>query len=403
MLFLDSRQGKRFVLLSVVLLATSGFAVPCAAQSYAELVLADEPFAYWRMDETSGSSLTNLGTNAGESASYAAADGSRQAVAPIPEGLVVLGVPGLADPDNTAVRFKYDELEDIGGKISIADSGFSNAGGPYPEKTIELWFNADDVSSDVEQVLYEQGGSTRGMALYIRQGKVYVGAHNSNNDDSGVSSPWIGGTLGNGEDVGAYVSTSIQANTTYHLALVMEGDADGFEGTMKGYLNGELFGEQGGVGRLFAHTDDISIAGVTAQTHFDADAPGGLFGDDPLTPNYFSGVIDEFALYNRALTAGRIGVHSGNVDFSADINGDGTVDLADFQVLSGNFNGPGAFEDGDINFDEKVNMSDFVLWRTIFQAPAQGASAAAVPEPAAGILAMFSLLALCFLRRRLPR
>ena len=154
--------------------------------------------------------------------------------------------------------------------------------------------------------------------------------------------------------------------------------------------------EVDGIGRLFAHTDDIAIGGVRAQTLFD----NGLLGDDAPDVRFFQGVIDEVALYDRALTAGRIGVHAGTADFSGDINGDGTVDLGDFMILSSNFNGPGAFEDGDINFDEQVNMADFTLWRTIFQGPAQRATAAAVPEPVAGVLAMFGLLVLPFLRRR---
>ena len=355
------------------------FSTPCLGQqSYEELILADEPFAYWRLDETAAGSLTNLGTNSGETATYT--------------GALEVGVPGLADPDNTAVRFfGFDEDLEVGGKVDIADSSFSNAGGPYAEKTIELWFSADDADTFDEQILYEQGGSTRGMVLFIREGEVFVGAHNSNNDDSGVSSPWPAGT--GGERELAFVSTAIESNTPYHLALVMEGDEDGFEGSIKGYLNGELFGEVDGIGRIFAHTDDIAIGGVRAQTLFD----NGLLGDDAPDLRFFQGVIDEVALYNRALTEGRIAIHFGD-DISGDINGDGTVDLGDFLVLSSNFNGPGEFSDGDINFDTQVNMSDFVLWRNIFQGQAQGV--AAVPEPSAGLLAIGSLLLLPYLRRR---
>jgi hypothetical protein len=375
--------GKHFVR-SAVLLAVVGCSVRCSAQTYSERVLADNPFAYWRLDETSGATAINAGTSTAESATYA--------------GPLELGVPGLlpgdlADPDNRAVRLLGYDNEDTfaGGKVDVADSPLTNAGGPYVEKTIEFWFSAEKVDTLDEQILYEQGGSTRGMVMYIRQGEVFVGAHNSADDDGSLATPWIGGT--GAERELAFVSTSIEANTPYHLAMVMEGDADGFEGTIRGYLNGELFGEVGGVGSLFSHTDDSAVGGLRAQTLFD----NGLLGDEATEVHFFEGVIDEFALYDRALPAGRIAIHFG-VDPSADINGDGTVDLNDFAILSGNFNTPGEFSDGDVNFDQMVNMTDFVLWRNLFLG--QGAAAVPVPEPAAGSLIAIGVLTMLALRRR---
>ncbi len=377
------RLGKQSVILSAILTVV-GFGAPGSAQTYSERILADGPFAYWRLDETEGTTAANLGTSTAESATYS--------------GPLELGVPGLvpeglADPDNKAVRFLgFDDVDTLlGGKVDVADSPLTNAGGPYVEKTIEMWFSVDDADSFDEQILYEQGGSTRGMAMYVREGQVFVGAHNSADDDGSVATPWIGGTGADREL--AFVSTNIESNTPYHLALVMAGDADGFEGTITGYLNGESFGEVPGVGILYGHTDDIAIGGLRAQTLFD----NGLLGDEAPEFHYFQGVIDEVALYDRALPGGRIAVHYGE-EPSVDINGDGTIDLNDFAILSSNFNGPGAFEDGDVNYDGVVNMTDFVLWRNVFQTPGV---AAAVPEPTAGVLCLLGMLSLPAIRRRL--
>ena len=63
-----------------------------------------------------------------------------------------------------------------------------------------------------------------------------------------------------------YLSTPIDSNTTYHATLVMDGDEDGKEGFLRGYLNGGLFQEKTGVGRLFNHGDDTAIGAVDTKS-----------------------------------------------------------------------------------------------------------------------------------------
>lgn len=373
---------------SLPLLFAAMFAVPSSAQDYADLVLADKPFAYWRLDEDAQGAISNSGT-------------SNITATAVGGDLLELGVPGLADPNNPAMRFKgldvdqFDEDGTISGsRVNIADNALSNAGGPYTEKTFEMWFSADNANPDSQQIIFEQGGSTRGVTIYVYEGEVVAGVHNSNNDDGGVSTPWPGGT--GAERELALVKSPIESNTPYHIALVYDGDEDGFEGTVTGYLNGELMGQVDGIGRLFAHTDDTHIGGGM-QTLFE---DGGVGTDIDPELHYFEGVIDDVALYDRALSAGRIGVHLGN-PVSADVNDDGSVNFADFLLISGNFNTPGTRAQGDVDFDDFVGMNDFIIWRRQFDAA--GAGAAAVPEPSAGMIAFASLFALPLLRRRRAR
>ena len=151
-----------------------------------------------------------------------------------------------------------------------------------------------------------------------------------------------------------------------------------------------------GIGRLFSHTDDTHIGGGM-QTLFE---DGGVGTDVDLELRYFEGIIDDVALYNRALSAGRIGVHLGD-EVSADLNGDGSVDFADFLLISANFNAEGT--EGDVDFDEFVGMSDFVIWRNQFDAGGGAGEASAVPEPSTGTLGIVCLVALSLIRRRHAR
>jgi|GEM_PF-5433141 len=381
------RWGNPFLLFAVLLI-TAFFAATSNAQSYEDLVLADNPIAYWRLDDEAQGGIVNLGTAPGISATATGGD------------FLETGAPGLADPDNPAMRFLgldedqfFDTGAFAGGRVDIADNALTNSGGPYTEKTVELWFNADNVNPDSQQMLFEQGGSTRGISIYVYENEVVAGLHNSANDDGGAATPWPGGTGGDREL--ALVKAPIEANTTYHLAMVYDGDADGFEGTLTGYLNGESMGVVEGLGRLFAHTDDTHIGGGV-QTLFE---DGGVGTDIDRELRYFQGVIDDVALYNRALSAGRIGVHLGD-EVSADLNGDGSVDFEDFLLISANFNT--ASTAGDVDFDEFTGMSDFVTWRNQFDA-GNAAAAAPVPEPTAGVLAVLSLLVLPLFRRRRAR
>lgn len=91
-----------------------------------------------------------------------------------------------------------------------------------------------------------------------------------------------------------------------------------------------------------------------------------------------------------------------------DFNFDGTVDAADFAILAENFNVTFAiaesYEKGDLSRDGLVGLEDFRQTREIFLAPppAEGAGAAAVPEPA-GLTMVLSAAVLGLLARRRRR
>lgn len=102
---------------------------------------------------------------------------------------------------------------------------------------------------------------------------MYVAGWNIRNDDYGATTPW--GPVS--------VRAAIEPNVFYHVELVF----DQMPGTLTGYLNGEVFGEASGVGRLWAHSAGVIIGGST--DHF-----------------YFKGLIDEVRVFDRALSATEI-------------------------------------------------------------------------------------------------
>ena len=199
--------------------------------------------------------------------------------------------------------------------------------------------------------------------------------------------------------------------------MVMDGASEFDEngelpGTITGYLNGVEFGSIQGIGTLFGHTDAIRVGGPSAQTHFDPEFSGSTaFGNDGLNldppalganaPYFFEGVVDDLALYNVALSADQVAAHFAARDYLAgDFDGDGLLGLGDFLLLSGNFNQPGSYSQGDISFNGQVDLEDFSIFRRAFQAANGGGGVASVPEPSSTWLLFMGTLALPWCRNR---
>ena len=252
---------------------SSRFASGC---DYQTKILTDNPIAYWRLGEISGTTAVNIGSLG------SAVDGTYQ-------GGVSLGVNGLlAGESDTAVYF--DGIDD---RIDIPDHDAINTGLFYNARTIELWFKADTV--DGRQILYEEGGDLRGLNIYIDTGNLYVNGWNVATN-GGTTAPW-GPT---------FVSTPISTNTIYHTALVFAADTTGpsttLTGTITGYLNGSSFGVVSGTGQLFGHGANIGLGAAHESSSYHDGTHGA-------TPYRFTGIIDEVALYNDSLSGTQIQTH----------------------------------------------------------------------------------------------
>jgi hypothetical protein len=97
-----------------------------------------------------------------------------------------------------------------------------------------------------------------------------------------------------------------------------------------------------------------------------------------------------------------------NITFGsvADIDGDGDIDTFDFNILRDNMaehlDAPIlAGSNGDLNFDSKIDLADFRLFKEAATGiPALEAALAGVPEPSAGVLAVLAMGGLAYGRRR---
>lgn len=166
--------------------------------------------------------------------------------------------------------------------LTIANNTDFNTATSYTNKGINLAFRTSTADITDRQVLYEQGGNTRGITVYIRNSNLHVSAWNRNSD--GTGSPW-----NNATNI-TTVSTSVALDTEYIITLELAGTS-GVSGTLTPYLNGASFGSLSSVGLLFADTDGIEFGGSDGSTQYDD-------GTNSST-NSFEGEISEFIYCNE--------------------------------------------------------------------------------------------------------
>jgi hypothetical protein len=223
--------------------------------SYSSEVLADSPLLYWRMGDSSGTTVTDSSGN-GRNGTYVNSP--------------TLGVAGLVDGDsNTAVSF--DGSNDY---ANIADAAWMDVTTITLEAGIKL--NATGAYQNI--IDRDNGGAGRIFQFRVS---------NTNKLEAIV---WRTGD-------GPYVlagSTTLTAGTKYHTAMVY----DGASSIWKLYVNGVEDANGGLAGSLKTGTQQIVVGGSQS---------GG--GGAP-SVQFFNGVIDEVAIYGTGLSAARIGVHS---------------------------------------------------------------------------------------------
>ncbi len=162
--------------------------------------------------------------------------------------------------------------------LQIADNSDYNVGGePYTTKSFNIAFRTGASDVTTKQQLYEQGGTTRGVGIYIESGQLFLSAWNQNDDDgAGSASPWnTGSTI-------SVISTAVTADTEYIVTMEFNGSSGG-TGTLTAYLNGQSFGSFGSVGQLFDHGDDIGLGDVDGGSRYETNttAAASFYGSIP--------------------------------------------------------------------------------------------------------------------------
>lgn len=226
--------------------AHHGLLLRAGISPYADAVMSDAPVAYWRLGETSGTVAQNIGSS-GINGVYT--------------GGYTQGATSLVTGDaNLAVSLNGTTGRVVAGNASQLDYS-RNFTLEAIIKPAAIGANRSIISHGIDG-FYLRIEST-GNLRFIKSQRVVIG------DGSAV----------------------LVAGNTYHVALTVDA-----AGNWKIYVDGVLDG-----------------SGTTAQT-FDASVTGVLigmeYGTGPGNQEFFTGVIDEVAIYATALSAGRIAAHA---------------------------------------------------------------------------------------------
>jgi hypothetical protein len=223
-----------------------------ASLTYVQEVLLDQPVAYWRFGEASGTTAYDSSGH-GNDGTY--------------EGTVTLGTLGaIANDPNTAATF--DGM-----------TGFMNAGNVFEFAgagacSFEAWVDPviDDSFHEVLSRSDGQGGSTSGYLMYIEP----------DSDPAMMDFAIYSGGEGNI----AESNTTIDGGAYTHVVGVYDGS------NVYIYANGVL---------LMQHATSLTIP-TTVNPFVVAAQSGGM-------TDWFHGAIDEVAVYGAVLPASRILVH----------------------------------------------------------------------------------------------
>jgi hypothetical protein len=187
-----------------------------------------------------------------------------------------------------------DDILAIGDPSTAGQSSLINTAGFYDGKSIFLVITPENAGSSTPQMIFEQGGKGKGLALYLQNNTLYFQGLNASND--GDYSPW-GADL---NDLALVASTtSFQNGETYvisvHYLNNLFPNAPDNRG-LKIYVNGAL--EQsytGDVGRLYTHTGRAALGGIWNNS-FTFNGPIETFSG---FSNFFEGDIAEMIYFNE--------------------------------------------------------------------------------------------------------
>ena len=152
------------------------------------------------------------------------------------------------------------------------------------QRTIVATFKtSDDISS--RQVIYEEGGTVRGINIYIEDNKLRCGFWNIQNDGDGAQ-PYI------------EVSDNINKESLYVVTYLFDYshflDRNSTDGTVECFINGSSSGQVMTSSRLHPHSGDIGLGAMNDGSYFLN--TGAISGDE----SFFDGVLYEFLIYNSA-------------------------------------------------------------------------------------------------------
>jgi len=152
----------------------------------------------------------------------------------------IIGAPQVV-PGLSGSALLFDGVAD---GIQLPDSANINLS-THQNHVVIAVFNCADVSLAGPQIVYEEGGTTRGVNIYVQEGLVYAGGWNP----ADYTPQWPG----------TFHSAPIGSNEWHVVAAVLRDAGPGMEDDkFEMWLDGELIAKGPG-GQLNSRSDDIGI------------------------------------------------------------------------------------------------------------------------------------------------
>ncbi|WP_291720931.1 T9SS type A sorting domain-containing protein [Bernardetia sp.] len=193
--------------------------------------------------------------------------------------------------------------------MGIADDNSINTSA-LNEKMMTMTFRTSNITHNV-QFLYEEGGGTNGMAIYLLQDQLYVAIWNYG--DATWGNVGGGSTLFSNNEYYRCFRATIVPNTDYLVTLLYDNfyTVTAGRGTFRAFLNGTQMTINDNIVRnslpvatFASHGDDVGIGAINGGSKiFDvtnaAVANNNINATD-LGGTYFQGRIGEITYYNSA-------------------------------------------------------------------------------------------------------
>ncbi|PCH95595.1 MAG: hypothetical protein COB83_08310, partial [Gammaproteobacteria bacterium] len=176
--------------------------------------------------------------------------------------------------------------------LQLISSSDINTNGPYTARTTFMAFRTgSDVTT--RQMLWEQGGTVRGLNIFIFNGELYFGGYDLQVDADGTPS-W-GYT---------YTRVPVSPSTPYVVTHVFDGPIGVTTGSISGFLNGQSFAmlnpgpgnPAAGVGSIASHPNAPGLGAINNDSYNELGSLSNQTGQQP-----FLGDMAEFIAYNNIL------------------------------------------------------------------------------------------------------
>ncbi|MGB6037861.1 MAG: Calx-beta domain-containing protein, partial [Cryomorphaceae bacterium] len=178
---------------------------------------------------------------------------------------------------------------------TLANYGLINSASFYDRKDFFLVIKPNNITPPERQVIYKQGGGSRGFAIYLEPaagGQYTLYFHGWNNPSSDPGAPW--GATGSGTASTTHARfEGLLPGSEYVVSCHYNANESVATDKLRIFVNGTkgIPTNTSSVGRIFAHTGAVSLGGLDGSA---------LYHDNTSSAQPYHGIIAEFLGYSDA-------------------------------------------------------------------------------------------------------